>query len=1134
MKKISLITFCFLFTSLISSATLSPPDTLQVISHHKTNIITDPSRGFNEFPSWAVFPSSTASIRKITLFVTYECPDSLHCGEWDYIDHIYLGRAGGLGSSAQHLEIARLISPYGWRFDQEWSFTWKVDVTDFSLLLRDSTEIVFNHTGYENNTDRGWMVTCRFEVITGRPARELLGMDTLWQGSFPYGDSSGSIENYLSPRTIICGKDVTTAILRILQTGHGMDDLENCAEFCNKFREVILDGNLKDHRQIWQECGTNPLYPQAGTWIFDRANWCPGSMVQPHRIELPVKPGTSHILDVNMQPYVNPGKPSASYSFSSSVFYYAVPWAKNDVSIEDIIAPSSNDEFGRSNPVCMNPMIRMKNNGRRIIESVSVQYGFSAGQATYLWKGRLDPQEIEEVELPWVFPENRNEGIFAVVLEMPNGKKDDYPFDNSMSSDVPPSPVYASPLQFILKTNNESHHNAYRIVDHSGRIISEKKLGSMKPQTVYRDTLRLTPGCYEILVNDTAGDGLDFWFNPEGGYGYVRLLDLNGRLVKSFLSDFGSDILHSFRVAEKSGQVTPEDELPIAEVFPPRNQGIFHIEVFNNDPWDVFLKIFTSDTSHILFDRRYPDIKEGTLPVDLTSQPDGTYIIQILTKERLITRRIRITHDPSARAAPSYAFIGTSDTPDDIIGKAARVVPSRQQLAWQKNEFTAFIHFGMNTFTDQEWGDGTEDPDSFHPTDFDARQWVRVIRDAGMKMLILTAKHHDGFCLWPSHFTDYSVENSSWRQGKADVVAEVASACQEAGIKFGIYLSPWDRHEPSYGDSHRYNEFFRNQLRELLTNYGEIAEVWFDGACGEGPNGKRQEYDWLSYYRMIRELQPGAVIFGMGPDVRWVGTESGVGRETEWSVLPDVLLPADSVPATAPFPVDPLFIPGDRTAEDLGSRERIHEAKTLYWYPSEADVSIRPGWFYHTDQDSLVKSPGQLVDLYFSSVGRNSVLLLNIPPDKNGRIHESDIASLTEMKHMLDRIFDTNRMTGAEIRVSSESSGHEALFLADGKPDSFWAADSSHTSATIEIILPKPASFDVLMLQENVKNGQRIEQFYLEAYIAGQWKRIAEGTTVGYIRLLRFDTVQTDRVRLVIAQARLNPELSEMGIYRSQ
>ncbi len=503
--------------------------------------------------------------------------------------------------------------------------------------------------------------------------------------------------------------------------------------------------------------------------------------------------------------------------------------------------------------------------------------------------------------------------------------------------------------------------------------------------------------------------------------------------------------------------------------------------------------------------------------------------------DQTVTRRVESGQDMSAgQPVQNYALIRQQDTPDEIIRKAARVFPTGQQLAWQKDEFNAFIHFGLNTFTDREWGNGTEDPALFNPSDFNARQWVGVIRDAGLKMLILTAKHHDGFCLWPSQFTDYSVMHISWKQGKGDVVGEVASACQEAGIKFGIYLSPWDRHEPTYGDSPRYNAYFRNQLRELLTNYGEISEVWFDGACGEGPNGKRQEYDWLSYYRVIRELQPNAVIFGMGPDVRWVGTESGDGRETEWSVIPDVIRTCDSIPLSGPFPVDSLFIPGDRIAKDLGSRERIMKAKTLSWYPSEADVSIRPGWFYHDDQDSLVKSPGQLVDLYFSSVGRNSVLLLNIPPDKRGWIHEVDVSNLLDMKKMLDRIFDTNLLTGADIRASHEIKGLEAFRVADGDYDTFWTADSSETFATIDIAFPQAASFDVLMLQENIRNGQRIEQFRLEAFIADQWQTVCNGTTVGYKRLLRFDTVETDRIRLVISQSRLNPELAEVGVYSSR
>jgi len=272
------------------------------------------------------------------------------------------------------------------------------------------------------------------------------------------------------------------------------------------------------------------------------------------------------------------------------------------------------------------------------------------------------------------------------------------------------------------------------------------------------------------------------------------------------------------------------------------------------------------------------------------------------------------------------------------------VKPTPQQLAWQESELTMFLHFGINTFTDREWGDGKEDPKLFNPIELDARQWVQVAKDAGFKYMILTAKHHDGFCLWPSEYTEHSVKNSPWRAGKGDVVRELADACQEAGMKMGIYLSPWDRHEQTYGDSPVYNQYFRNQLTELLTNYGEISEVWFDGACGEGPNGRRQEYDWQSYYEVIRKLQPNAVIAICGPDIRWVGNEDGVARETEWSVQ-------DANPV-------------------------IHkDIEGKVWYPAECDVSIRPGWFWHKSQDDKVKSLEHLLDIYYKSVGRNRTLL---------------------------------------------------------------------------------------------------------------------------------------------------------------
>jgi alpha-L-fucosidase len=434
------------------------------------------------------------------------------------------------------------------------------------------------------------------------------------------------------------------------------------------------------------------------------------------------------------------------------------------------------------------------------------------------------------------------------------------------------------------------------------------------------------------------------------------------------------------------------------------------------------------------------------------------------------------------RDGRNIAVVEPGESLEAIVRKAANVVPAERQLAWQELEFIAFAHFGMNTFMNQEWGKGTESPALFNPTAFDARQWVRVLKEAGMRQLIITAKHHDGFCLWPTRQTEHSVKASPWRDGKGDVVGEIARACREAGLKFGIYLSPWDRHEPSYGDSPRYNEFFRRQLRELLTGYGEVTEVWFDGACGEGPNGKRQVYDWPSYYAVIRELQPKAVIFGMAPDLRWVGTESGYGRETEWSVIPvsaPVIDPAQIRPG--PYPVDAAYLPQDLMSPDLGSREKLRGAQALLWYPAETDVSIRPGWFYHAAEDAKVKTPETLVDIYFSSVGRNGVLLLNGPPDRRGLIHENDIASLRGMREILDGTFRTNLAVGATAKSSASKSGHPGGAVLDGRPETYWTTEDGIESATIEFTWGGPVTFDVALLQEHIATGQRVESFRLEA-----------------------------------------------------
>jgi alpha-L-fucosidase len=474
------------------------------------------------------------------------------------------------------------------------------------------------------------------------------------------------------------------------------------------------------------------------------------------------------------------------------------------------------------------------------------------------------------------------------------------------------------------------------------------------------------------------------------------------------------------------------------------------------------------------------------------------------------------TSEEAPRAASASPVAGPveilpTDSIDALAAKAARVVPSGRQLRWQALEFQAFVHFGMNTFTNREWGEGTEDPKLFDPTDFSADQWVEAVKAAGIRGLIVTAKHHDGFCLWPSRFTEHSVKHSPWRGGQGDVVSEVAAACRKGGLAFGVYLSPWDRHEPTYGDSPRYNEHFKAQLRELLTQYGEISEVWFDGACGEGPNGKRQVYDWPGFFALIRELQPGAVISIMGPDARWIGNEAGVTRESEWSVIPVVGLD-DRPDEKSPGGIAHL----DAQAKDLGSFGRIAEVARqggrFLWYPGQVDVSIRPGWFYHAAEDDQVKTLDHLLEIYDTSVGGNAQLLLNIPPDKRGRIADNDARRLKELGDRIRATFALNLADGARVKPLGTTPGAARERPKGTAPtgDSFsWTYD-----------LEGLRVFNVAMLKEDLLRGQRVEAFALDAWLGDGWKEIATGTTVGWKKLLRFPAVEAAKVRLRILGAR--------------
>jgi len=450
-------------------------------------------------------------------------------------------------------------------------------------------------------------------------------------------------------------------------------------------------------------------------------------------------------------------------------------------------------------------------------------------------------------------------------------------------------------------------------------------------------------------------------------------------------------------------------------------------------------------------------------------------------------------------------------------------VPDENQMAWHEREQFAFVHFTINTFTDKEWGFGDEPEALFNPTDFDAEQWARVCSEAGLKGIILTCKHHDGFCLWPSAYTEHSVKNSPWMDGKGDVVKAVSDACRKYGLFFGIYLSPWDRNHADYATP-KYVEYYRNQLTELLTNYGEITEIWLDGANGgDGYYGGANEvrkitsdyYDWPGTIDIVRKLAPHAVIFSdAGPDVRWCGNEAGIGGETNWCT----------------FSIDTIY-PGQPGIGDLLNSGAEDGNR---WIPEEVNITIRPGWFYHASEDDRVKSPDRLFRLYMESVGRGASLLLNLPPDRRGLIHEYDIRSLQEWKKRLDETFAVNLAAKASVTADSwrgKSKKYAAGNVTDGNKETYWATDDDVSAGTLEIAFEKPVVAKYILLQEYIRLGQRVKSFEVEVQKNGVWEQVASETTIGYKRILPLGEAEITAVRVKITDSKACPLISNIEVF---
>jgi alpha-L-fucosidase len=439
-------------------------------------------------------------------------------------------------------------------------------------------------------------------------------------------------------------------------------------------------------------------------------------------------------------------------------------------------------------------------------------------------------------------------------------------------------------------------------------------------------------------------------------------------------------------------------------------------------------------------------------------------------------------------------------------------LPSRYQLAWQDMEFNIFMHFGPNTFTGAEWGKGTEEEGVFNPVSLDCTQWCRIARSAGAGGIIITAKHHDGFCLWPSKFSSHTVRESGWKNGKGDVLRELAGACETFDLRFGVYVSPWDRNHPAYGTP-EYNDVFVNTLTELFAEYGPIFEFWWDGANGEGPGGKRQAYDFRRYENTVREISPQTVVFSdIGPDIRWVGNEDGIAGETNWNLL------------------DTAGFGRGETAPPQDTLNRGNEEGAL-WIPSECDVSIRPGWFYHASEDSLVKSPRELMRLYLLSVGRGSTLLLNVPPGPDGLIAPADSASLAGFKKLLDEFYRGNIAAGAPAHSADTRDGCSAASLTDDDPATFWAAKDTVAAPSVVVDLGPAKKLNTVVLREHLAMGQRVKGFTVEALTVGGWVGVAAGTTIGHKRILQFPEVSATNVRLTITRSKAAPAISGIGVY---
>jgi hypothetical protein len=621
-----MIRFLFLLFFVISTSCFAQKPSIQhIVTHNRTTIICDPVAGVKSFAKWGVFPSEKASVRKILMHVTLGRADSLFAAHWDYLDHIKLRKKDKNGKLMEY-EIGRMLTPYGSIYNKGWSWEWKVDVTDFSPLLRDNVEIVYVHSGYEDKTV-GWAVTIDFEIISGPPVVAPLGITALWNAGYKYGDTKEKIEDNLKPISFESVPDADFSRIRIQHTGHGMDRPKGCSEFCSRWRELKMDGITVDHRDMWKDCGGNPLYPQGGTWIIDRAYWCPGELQVPDIIDVKMSQG-KHNVALEMEPYTATDNIQAVENISSYLFQYSAPTQKLDVAVDQIMVPSDEQQYTRLNPASLNPQFMIRNLGAQNLRSVLVTYGTDGfPKETYHWKGDLKFNETAQILIPGEIKSKSGKNNFTITLSKPNGGKDAWIEDNEQTSSfVAPQLL---PTRFVLHylTNNQPKDNKIFLLDKKGDTIFQKLPTQLENRMLYKDTISLKEGKYELGLTDSAGDGLQFWYKTKQGDGYLRLFDLKGNLIHAFESDCGNGEKLSFTATPNFNENATKDTYAFS-LFPRLVTTKTELEVVSNTTSHMTVLFSTNGIIHEKHE--HVAVKNGLFSYSLDKLPKGRIIVEVL------------------------------------------------------------------------------------------------------------------------------------------------------------------------------------------------------------------------------------------------------------------------------------------------------------------------------------------------------------------------------------------------------------------------------------------------------------------------------------------------------------------------